>query len=120
MVAPLKQPVVVTYDGKDYTLSPKQLHETADVDGMVQEAIDRSRQGNILDRVTRYATGGKVNANLEPRVSYDKSAVKHFVKQLADQIDQDPGRRDGRALRRRVEAAEAGRPGGPRGADRAR
>jgi lipoprotein-anchoring transpeptidase ErfK/SrfK len=90
VVAPLKQPVTVSYDGKDYTLSAKQLHETADVDGMVQEAIDRSRQGNILDRVTRYASGGDVNADLEPRVAYDKGAVKDFVNRLADEIDQDP------------------------------
>jgi lipoprotein-anchoring transpeptidase ErfK/SrfK len=90
VVAPLRQPVVVSYGGKDYTLSPKQLHETADIDGMVQEAIDRSRQGNILDRVSRYATGGKVNANLAARVSYDRSAVKQFVQQLAGQVDQDP------------------------------
>src|SRR3954471_10085065 len=90
VVAPLKQPVVVSYGGKDYTLSPKQLHEHADVDGMVQEAIDRSRQGSILDRVSRYATGGKVNDDLEPRVGYDKSAVKDFVHELADRIDQDP------------------------------
>ena len=90
VVAPLQQPVVVSYQGKDYTLSPKQLHETADVDGMVQEAIDRSRQGNILDRVTRYASGGDVNADLAPRVSYDKGAVKGFVNQLAAGVDQDP------------------------------
>ncbi len=90
VVAPLKQPVVVSYNGKDYTLSPKRLHQKADVDGMVQEAIDRSRDGGILDRVSRYATGGDVNANLEPRVGYDKSAVKNFVNELADRIDQDP------------------------------
>ena len=90
VVAPLQQPVVVSYQGKDYTLSPNQLHETADVDGMVQEAIDRSRQGNILDRVTRYASGGDVNADLAPRVSYDKGAVKDFVNQLAAGVDQDP------------------------------
>jgi lipoprotein-anchoring transpeptidase ErfK/SrfK len=90
VVAPLQQPVVVSYQGKDYTLSPKQLNETADVDGMVQEAIDRSRQGNILDRVTRYAGGGDVNADLAPRVSYDKGAVKDFVNQLATGVDQDP------------------------------
>ena len=90
VVAPLQQPVVVSYQGKDYTLSPKQLHETADVGGMVQEAIDRSRQGNILDRVTRYASGGDVNADLAPRVSYDKGAVKDFVNQLAAGVDQDP------------------------------
>jgi lipoprotein-anchoring transpeptidase ErfK/SrfK len=90
VVAPLQQPVVVTYDGKDYTLSPKQLRESANVDSMVQEAIDRSRQGSILDRVTRYASGGEVNVNLDPEVTYNKSAVKHFVDQLAAQVDQDP------------------------------
>jgi lipoprotein-anchoring transpeptidase ErfK/SrfK len=90
VVAPLQQPVVVSYNGKDYTLSPKQLRESANVDGMVQEAIDRSRQGNILDRVARYASGGDVNANLDPEVTYNKSAVKDFVDQLATQIDQDP------------------------------
>jgi lipoprotein-anchoring transpeptidase ErfK/SrfK len=90
VVAPLKQPVVVSYDGEDYSLSPKALHEHADVDGMVQEAIDRSRHGTILDRVSRYATGGDVDVNLEPRVGYDKSAVKDFVHELADKIDQEP------------------------------
>jgi lipoprotein-anchoring transpeptidase ErfK/SrfK len=90
VVAPLQQPVVVTYDGKDYTLSPNRLHAKADLDGMVQEAIDRSRGGTILDRFTRYAAGGDVDADLEPQVSYDKKAVKDFVNQLAEEINQDP------------------------------
>jgi lipoprotein-anchoring transpeptidase ErfK/SrfK len=89
VVKPLQQPVVVTYDGKDYTLSASQLHPTADIDGMVQEAIDRSREGSILDRVSRYASGGSVDANLETRVKYDKKAVKDFVNSLAEQINQD-------------------------------
>jgi lipoprotein-anchoring transpeptidase ErfK/SrfK len=111
VVAPLKQPVVVSFEGKDYTLSPKQLHEKADIDGMVQEAIDRSREGNILDRVSRYASGGDVNADLEPRVAYDKKAVKDFVNQLAEDINQDPV--DATVLpsgsRLRKQAGEAGR-----------
>jgi lipoprotein-anchoring transpeptidase ErfK/SrfK len=90
VVAPLRQPVVVTFEDKDYTLSADQLHAKADVDGMVQEAIDRSRDGTILDRVSRYASGGDVNADLEPRVAYDKKAVKDFVNQLAEDINQDP------------------------------
>jgi lipoprotein-anchoring transpeptidase ErfK/SrfK len=90
VVAPLKQPVVVSYDGKEYTLGSKRLHERADIDGMVQEAIDRSRQGTIIDRVSRYASGGDVDVNLEPRVGYDKSAVKNFVNEVADRIDQEP------------------------------
>jgi lipoprotein-anchoring transpeptidase ErfK/SrfK len=90
VVAPLKQPVVVTYEGKDYTLSADQLRAKADIDGMVQEAIDRSREGTILDRVSRYASGGEVDANLAPEVAYDKKAVKDFVNQLAEDINQDP------------------------------
>jgi lipoprotein-anchoring transpeptidase ErfK/SrfK len=90
VVAPLRQPVVVSYQGKDYTLSASQLHPTADVNGMVQEAIDRSRQGSIFSRVSRYASGGEVNADLQPRVKYDKKAVKDFVNQLSEQINQDP------------------------------
>ena len=111
VVAPLKQPVVVTYNGKSYTLSADQLHAKADVDGMVQEAIDRSRQGTILDRVSRYASGGDVNANLMTRVSYDKKAVKDFVNQLSDEIDQEAVDAtvvpDGSRLAK--EAGEAGR-----------
>jgi lipoprotein-anchoring transpeptidase ErfK/SrfK len=90
VVAPLKQPVVVTYDGKSYTLSADQLNPRADIDGMVQEAIDRSRDGTIFDRVSRYASGGEVDANLPTRVDYDKKAVKDFVNQLAEDINQDP------------------------------
>jgi len=111
VVAPLKQPVVVTYDDKSYTLSASKLDPTADVDGMVQEAIDRSRDGTILDRVTRYASGGDVNANLTPQVKYDKKAVKDFVNQLAEQLNQDPVDAtvapDGSRLAKR--AGEAGR-----------
>jgi lipoprotein-anchoring transpeptidase ErfK/SrfK len=90
VVAPLRQPVVVSFDGKDYTLSASQLHPRADIDGMVQEAIDKSREGGILDRVSRYASGGDVNANLPTQVKYDKKAVKDFVNQLSEEIDQDP------------------------------
>jgi lipoprotein-anchoring transpeptidase ErfK/SrfK len=89
VVKPLQQPVVVTYDGKSYTLSASQLHPSADIDGMVQEAIDRSREGNILDRVSRYASGGSVDANLQTRVKYNKKAVKDFVNELSEKIDQD-------------------------------
>jgi lipoprotein-anchoring transpeptidase ErfK/SrfK len=90
VVAPLQQPVVVSFGGEDYTLSPSKLRASADIDGMVQDAIDRSRDGTILDRVTRYASGGEVDADLEPRVDYDKKAVKDFVNQLAEEINQDP------------------------------
>jgi lipoprotein-anchoring transpeptidase ErfK/SrfK len=89
VVAPLRQPIVVGYEGEEYTLSPNQLKTTADVDGMVQEAIDRSREGGLVDRVTRYATGGDVDADIAPNVGYSRGAVKSFVEDLSEQIDQE-------------------------------
>ncbi|MFL5908938.1 MAG: L,D-transpeptidase family protein [Solirubrobacterales bacterium] len=90
VVAPLRQPIVVSYDGKDYTLTPKQLRTKADVDAMVQEAIDRSREGGIFERVSRYATGGDVNDDIAPDVGYSGKAVKDFVNGLAQQLYQAP------------------------------
>lgn len=90
VVAPLKEPVTVSYDGEEYTIGPKQLETSADIDGMVQEAIDRSRDGGILERVSRYATGSEVDEDLEPQVEYDRGAVKQFVRDLGEQINRDP------------------------------
>ena len=92
VVKPLQQPVVVTYDGKSYTLTASQLHPTADIDGMVQEAIDRSREGNILDRVSRYASGG-VSGRQPPNAGQVRQEGRQGLRQ--------PPCRAGRSGRRR-------------------
>ena len=89
IVAPLKQPVVVSFEGEDYTLSPKRLEQNADVEGMVDEAVEKSREGNLLERVSRYAIGSEVDTNLEPRVSYSEAAVDDFLAELAGKIDRE-------------------------------
>jgi lipoprotein-anchoring transpeptidase ErfK/SrfK len=110
VVAPLKQPVVVTYNGDDFTLSPERLRQKAHVDDMVQEAIDRSREGGILGRVSRYASGSEVDEDIDPLVGYEHSAVKEFVAEVAEQVNQDPV--DARVVpsgdNLRKEAGEAG------------
>src|SRR5918995_2347889 len=40
LVAPLREPVTVAFEGKRYTLSAKRLRLRADVPGMVDEAIE--------------------------------------------------------------------------------
>ncbi len=89
VVAPLKQPVVVNYAGEDYTLTPGQLEQSADLDGMVDEAIEKTREGGLLERVSRYAGGSEVDAELEPRIGYSESAVEDFVAELAGEINRE-------------------------------
>jgi lipoprotein-anchoring transpeptidase ErfK/SrfK len=90
VVAPLQKPVVVTYDGEEYKLSPGDLNQSADVDGMVDEAVERSREGDLVTRVSRYVQGSSVEANLEPQVSYDEKAIDRFVAKLEEEINREP------------------------------
>jgi hypothetical protein len=89
VVAPLRQPVVVSYAGQEYTLTSAELRQRADVEGMVDDAIEQSREGGLLKRVSRYASGSEVDTDLEPRVSYSKSAVNDFVAELAGEINRE-------------------------------
>jgi len=90
VVSPLEKPVEVTYDGETYTLRSKQLGQSADVDGMIDEAIAESREGTIVDRVGRYVQGSAVNVNLAPQVSYSEDAVDEFVAEVAEKVNKEP------------------------------
>jgi lipoprotein-anchoring transpeptidase ErfK/SrfK len=89
VVAPLKQPVVVSYAGQEYTLTSAQLEQSADLEGMVDEAVEKTREGSLLERVSRYATGSEVDTEIEPRISYSESAVEDFVAELAGEINRE-------------------------------
>jgi L,D-transpeptidase catalytic domain/Putative peptidoglycan binding domain len=89
VVAPLKQPVVVSFGSEDFTLSPGRLKQKADIDGMVDEAIEASREGGLLKRAFRYASGSDVDTELDPKIGYSDAAIEDFVAELADEIDRE-------------------------------
>ncbi|MGZ5323978.1 MAG: L,D-transpeptidase family protein [Solirubrobacterales bacterium] len=90
LVAPLQKPVVVSFGPDEYKLSPKRLDHDADVDGMVDEALERTREGGIVERVSRYVRGGELDADVAPRIGYSDEAVDRFVAELAEEINRDP------------------------------
>ncbi|HET8976358.1 MAG TPA: L,D-transpeptidase/peptidoglycan binding protein [Solirubrobacterales bacterium] len=90
LVAPLQKPVVVRFGPDTYRLSPKRLDHEADVDGMVDEALERSREGSLVDRVSRYVRGGELDAEIAPRIGYSDKAIDRFVAELAEEINRDP------------------------------
>jgi lipoprotein-anchoring transpeptidase ErfK/SrfK len=87
LVAPLKQPITVTFEGKKYVLSPHRLKVHADIAGMVNEAQSASREGSLPTRIWRYATGDNVYRNLPAQVGYSHAAVNDFVKAAAGAIN---------------------------------
>jgi lipoprotein-anchoring transpeptidase ErfK/SrfK len=90
LVAPLHQAVKVKLGSETYKLPADQLKIRADVNGMVDDAIDDSQSWGIPGRVFRYVTGGSVDDTVQPEVSYSHAAVRDFVQNVAKQVDRDP------------------------------
>jgi lipoprotein-anchoring transpeptidase ErfK/SrfK len=87
---PLRRPVVVRARGRSFRLTAEQARARADIPGLVQQAIDRSREGNILSRTARDLTGGEVDADLPAKVSYSSAAVAGFVRRVKRAVDRPP------------------------------
>ena len=62
----------------------------ADVDGMVDAALDASQEGGLPTRVWRYATGGEVDVAIAPQVTYSNKAIDEFVAKVAAEVNTEP------------------------------
>ena len=87
MAAPLEKPVTVTSGKQRFTLSAKDAGLNADVDAMVDEAVDASREGSIFTRSWRDLTGGEEDTAIAPRVTYSKAAANKLVARVAENVD---------------------------------
>lgn len=90
LIEPLDRPLLVTYDGVRYQLNPDKLAISADIEGMVDRALEASQEGGLPARIWRYATGGEVDESIAPEVSYDEGAVSEFVTKVAEAVNREP------------------------------
>jgi lipoprotein-anchoring transpeptidase ErfK/SrfK len=88
LTAALDHPIVIRRGKQRFTLSAADAGVRADVGGMVDEALRKSRDGNIVTRVARGLTGDEVDAQVPARVTYDEAAVDGLVKRVAARLDQ--------------------------------
>jgi lipoprotein-anchoring transpeptidase ErfK/SrfK len=84
---PLEQPIAVVHRRVRFNLSAEDAGVTADIDGMVDEAIAQSREGSIVERVARDLTGGEENVQVAARVSYSEPAVKRLVRRVQRRVN---------------------------------
>ena len=90
LLAAVEAPVVVRARRRSFRLPAARSKVTADVDAMVDQALAESREGNILARTWRELTGGEVNVDIEPRVTYDEAAVRRVVRRVARRTERSP------------------------------
>ena len=86
----LERPVPVAVAGRRLKLTAERAHLVADVDGMVDAALEVSRDGGLPSRVWRGITGSDVDKQVEPRVTYSQVAVKRFVRRVRRQVNRAP------------------------------
>jgi lipoprotein-anchoring transpeptidase ErfK/SrfK len=84
---PLARPVTVLYRGQRFVLSARAAKISADLDSTVDEALTRSRDGSIVDRVARSLTGRRVDADIQPRITFSRRAAAALVTRIAKTVD---------------------------------
>ena len=83
----LNRPVYATYKGARFKLDPVAARLRVDIDGMVHDALQRSRDGNVLSRTVRGVFGGSVHADVPVRASYDHAVVSRLVSHIEHRLN---------------------------------
>ncbi len=90
VAAPLREPLTVQYRKQRFAISARRAGIRPDVEGMVDDALEESRDGNIISRVARDITGGEENANVPATVSYSRAAIDRLVARVERGVNRKP------------------------------
>jgi lipoprotein-anchoring transpeptidase ErfK/SrfK len=90
LLEPLRHSLEVSYDGETWKLKGSKLKVRADVEGAIEEAVEKSQDGGIPSRLVRYVTGGEVDDRISPEVSYSQPAINRFVRHVAAEVNREP------------------------------
>lgn len=86
VATPLRKPIVVRRGDMRFILSAQDARLRADVGGMVDEALEGSRRGNVLTRAYRDLTGGKEDLQVAIRVSYHDRVAAELVARVSRRV----------------------------------
>jgi lipoprotein-anchoring transpeptidase ErfK/SrfK len=87
ILQPLERPIVVHHADKTWKLGPREARLRADLGAMADEALARSRTGNIFARSWRSLRGERTNENLRPTVQYSDAAVIRLLDKVRRSVE---------------------------------
>ena len=87
IMRPLERPVVIHHDTKTWTLGAREARIRADLSAIVDQALAKSRSGDIFTRSWRSLTGEKVNADLQPNVQFSDAAVIRLIDRVRKSVE---------------------------------
>jgi lipoprotein-anchoring transpeptidase ErfK/SrfK len=75
ILAPLSRDITVDHGSRRWRLTAREAKVATNLDATVTDALERSREGNVLKRTWRGVTGQKLDARLQPEVTFSDAAV---------------------------------------------
>jgi lipoprotein-anchoring transpeptidase ErfK/SrfK len=84
---PLNKTVVIDHGNRQWHLTAREAKVATNLDATVDDAMDRSRQGNILSRTWRGVTGEKLNVKIRPEVRFSDASVIRLLDRVRTSVD---------------------------------
>jgi hypothetical protein len=85
--APAREPIGARDGRHNFVVDPAELGVRVDIGGMVDAALEKSREGGLPGRLWRAVSGAPVDASLRPRVSYSERALGRWVERVRGRLD---------------------------------
>jgi lipoprotein-anchoring transpeptidase ErfK/SrfK len=84
---PLNRTVVVDHGSQQWHLTAREARVATNLDATVDDAMARSREGNILKRSWRGVTGEKLNVKIQPEVTYSDAAIIRLLDRVRTSVN---------------------------------
>jgi hypothetical protein len=86
LVEPLTRPVTVRHKGRRFRLTAEQASIAVDIEGSVERAMAVSTDGNVFTRTWREVRGNALDADVEAKVAWDRSAVRRLIRRVKKKV----------------------------------
>ena len=90
LVKPLSRPLLVRSADMTFPLTAREAHTRVNIEAILDEAVERSREGGVLGRAWRGITGQGIDARLTPKVEYSRKAVQRIVDRVRVAVSRKP------------------------------
>jgi lipoprotein-anchoring transpeptidase ErfK/SrfK len=87
ILAPLTRTITVDHGSQRWRLTAREAKVATNLDATVDDALARSRQGNLLKRTWRGVTGEKLDAHLQPEVTFSDAAIIRLLDRVRKSVN---------------------------------
>jgi len=87
ILSPLNREIVVDHGSSRWRLTAREAKVATNLDATVTDALARSREGNVFKRTWRGVTGQKLNARLQPEVTFSDAAIIRLLDRVRKSVN---------------------------------